>query len=564
MPFFFESEEQEKNTGVTETPDEKQNEEPTTSNETVEDDKSKEEATEEQTPEKDTVEEPEQKAGQTEPAEEKSEDDFSQMLEETFVDTDTIVEGDVVEGKVVGINENYIFVSLGGKNEAYAEREDFQTKTGKLKVAIGDVIKGFVVKKTDSEIVISKSLNRKYVDKGFLKEAYDNKIPVNGKIVSLVKGGFSVEILGTRAFCPFSLADVRYIANPQEMIGNYYDFEIAEISSDMRNIVLSRKSLLMKEMEEARKTVMENLNVGDVVTGKVSRIASFGAFVDLGGIDGLLHISQLSWVKVDTPHDVVKPGDEIEVKVIAIDGNKISLSMKELVQDPMIQALEEINEGDVVSCRILRNESFGSFCEIKPGVEGLIPISEMLLNSRVMDPSEVVNVGDLVEAQIIRINRPEKKISLSLKALQEDPWEHIEEHVKEEDIVEGVIESITNFGIFIRIQVGLTGLLPKSKMARSKTNYTEEDINKKVAIRVSQVDTSRKRISLEPLDVEPAPAGSGGGGYGGGSGYGGGGGSDYYQDSPRPRGERKQPKSDWRQYTPSKQEVPEDNPFSKL
>ncbi|MBW6515940.1 MAG: S1 RNA-binding domain-containing protein [Candidatus Cloacimonetes bacterium] len=475
------------------------------------------------------------------PSQEEAKEDFEQMLETTFIDTSKIVEGDVVTGKVIAINDNYIFVSLGGKNEAYAERDEYETKTGKLKVEIGDELRGFVVKKTDSEIVISKSLNRKYVDKGFLREAYEKKVPVKGKMISTVKGGFSVEILGTRAFCSFSQADIRYISDPQTMIGHYYDFEITEISSDMRNIVLSRKALLEKDLKEMKKETMEKLEVGAVFTGIVSRIAEFGAFVDLGGIDGLLHISQISWIKVDNPRDVVKIGEEIKVKVIGIDGEKIALSMKELQPDPMIKALEDLKEDDIVKCRILRNESFGSFCEIKPGVEGLIPISELLRGSRVNDPSEVVSVGDFVEAQIIKINRDERKISLSLKALKEDPWDFIDDNVKEGDEIEGVVESITNFGVFVRIQEGLTGLLPKSKITRGSVKYGEEDVGKTVNLRVQQIDKQKRRISLEPLDMAPSTA-------------------EY-----RPSGDsRSREKQDWKKYVKNVQEVPEDNPFSDL
>lgn len=472
--------------------------------------------------------------------EEETKEDFEQMLDETFVDTDKIVEGDVVSGKVIAINDDYIFVTLGGKNEALADREEYQTKAGKLKIEIGDEIKGFVVKKTESEIVISKSLNRKYVDKSFLKEAFEQKIPVNGKIISTIKGGFAVEILGTRAFCPFSQADIRYISDPKKMIGHYYDFEISEISSDMRNIVLSRKALMEKEKNEMKQETMKKLEIGAVMTGVVSRIADFGAFVDLGGIDGLLHISQLSWVKVERSSDVVKVGDEIQVKIIGIEGEKIALSIKELQPDPMIKALEELKEDDVVKCRVLRNESFGSFCEIRPGVEGLIPISEMLRGSRVNDPSEVVSIGDFVEAQIIKINKNERKISLSLKALKEDPWETIDEILKEGDEIEGVIESITNYGVFVRVQEGLTGLLPKSKIARTSSKFGDADISSKITVKVQQIDREKRRISLEPLEMSPAE-------------------SDY-----TPSTDNRKRKTDWQKYVSNVQEVPEDNPFSDL
>lgn len=482
--------------------------------------------------------------------EQKEDESFSEMLDEHFVDTDKIVEGDVVEGKVIAINDNYIFVSLGGKHEAYADVDDYRGRARKLKIKIGDTLRGFVVKKSDSEIVISRSLNRKYVDKGFLNNAYTQKIPVQGKVVGSIKGGLTVEMLGTRAFCPFAQVDIGFVANPSSMIGKYYDFIITEMTDGMKNIIVSRKALLQEEVDKLKSETLSKLKVGDIVVGKVSRIANFGAFVDLGGIDGLLHVSQLSWCKVDSPHDVIKVGEDIKVKVTGISGEKISLSVKEMQENPLDKALETLQEGDVVDCRILRNESFGSFCEIKPGVEGLIPISEMLHNGRIGNPSELFTVGDLVSAQIIRIMKDEKKISLSVKALKPDPWDHIEEYLKEGQEVEGIVDGITNFGVFVRLTEGLIGLLPKSKLFRTKAKFTENEINSSVNVRINQIDKEKKRISLELAEAEQTQQTS---------------------DSFRPlrgfpgKGDSdKKQKPDWRKFATTKQEVPEDNPFSDL
>ncbi len=469
---------------------------------------------------------------------------FSEMIDEHFVDTDKIKEGDVVEGKVIAVNNSYIFVSLGGKHEAFADVEDYMSKSGNLKVKVGDTLRGFVVKKTDTEIVISHSLNRKYVDKSFLQNAYNNQIPVKAKVISTIKGGLSVEMLGTRAFCPFAQADIKFIADPSSMIGKYYDFLITEISSNMKNIIVSRKALLQEEQNKLKKETLSKLEVGDVVDGKVSRIADFGAFIDLGGIDGLLHVSQISWVKVDSPRDALNIGDDVKVKIIGLSGEKISLSMKELQENPLEKALEELEVGDIVDCRILRNESFGSFCHLKPGVEGLIPISEMMHTGRLGNPSELFSVGDLVEAKIIRVMKNERKISLSVKALKPDPWEHIEDHLQENDEVEGVIDGITNFGIFVKLTEGLVGLVPKSKLFRSKTKFNDEDMNKPIKVKISQIDKEKKRISLELA------------------------GEEQQKKSQRgfelPSDQERRPRNDWRKFANTKQEVPEDNPFSDL
>lgn len=489
----------------------------------------------------------------------KEKDDFGKLLDESFIDMSKLKEGDVVQGEIINVNDSYIFISIGGKFDAYAEKIEYEDKNGNLKYKIGDQLKGFIVKKTDTDIVVSKSLTRNYVDRTALKEAFDQKIPVKGKITATVKGGFSVEILGVRAFCPLSQIDIIIPRDPAEFKGKKFDFEITEVNDNFRNIIVSRKALLSKELQEKKKEIMEKIQEGNVVKGVISRLTDFGAFIDLGGVDGLLHVSQISWARIEKPSDVLKIGEEVEVKIIKVDGDRISLSIKELTKNPLEETINELKEGEVVKCRVLRNEAFGSFVEIKPGVEGLIPISEMLLGRRVNNPSEVVEVGDLVEAQILKVNIPEKKISLSLKALEDDPWDKVEDIVKEGEEVQCKIESITNFGIFAKISDGLIGLVPKSKQLKSSKKYNESDIGNEVAFRVASVDKIRKRISLEPLDlpVEMENMSSG---------------KDFMRPEKTerpPRQERRErrtkvEKEDWQKYARPNQEVPEDNPFLNL
>jgi len=399
---------------------------------------------------------------QEEPKKEFEDEQLEQLLEESFGKIKNLQLGDKVEGEIINITDSFIFVSLGGKRDAYAEKVDYQDKDGNLSCKVGDTLSGYVVKYTETETFIAKSLVS--VNKRVLKEAFEDEIPVSGKITAFTKGGFIVDVSGVRSFCPKSHIDSRKSIDVKFYVGKNFDFRIIDFKDNGRDIVVSRRVILDEEIAKQKKATLEQIELNSVVKGKVVRLTNFGAFVDLGGIEGLLHISELSWVRVESPSEVLTIGDEIDVQIIKMQGEKISLSMKTLQENPFEATVKEIKEGDNVSCKVLRNLPFGSFVEIKPGVEGLIPISELSMGRRINHPSEVVNEGDQVEAQIMKINLETKKISLSLKALQPDPWMNIYEYVSANDVVTGVIENIANFGVFIRVTDGVTGLMPSSKI----------------------------------------------------------------------------------------------------
>lgn len=493
-------------------------------------------------------------------------EEYKKMLEESFARSSEINRGDVVEGQIISITDNLIFVSLGGKYDAYAEVEDYR-ENGTLPLQVGDTLKGFVISVKDGEIVISKSLSKKVaqVDRSEVRNAFEAHIPVKGKVFAQVKGGFSVDILGARSFCPFSQIDIRPADDPQIYLNQSYDFMIIEFSENGRNIIVSRKVILDLAYQEKKESVMSQLEVGKVMKGRVMRFASFGAFIDLGGIEGLLHVSEISWNRVERPEEVLKAGEEVDVKIIRLEGDKISLSMKALTENPMEAAYQELKEGEIVKCRILRLQPFGAFAELSPGVEGLIPVSEMSRIRRVHHPKEILHEGDLVEVQILRVDAEARKLSLSLKALEKDPWDEIDTIAVAGQEINGYVENVSNFGVFVTIQEGVTGLLPRSRMRSSVVMNPGEA----VTLRVSAVDKEHRRISLDFVDALP----------------------ENEQDAPRnnnrddnrgrfqdrnnnqgnnDRGDRKQrgrggrENEDWKRYATETKDMSEDNPFNDL
>jgi small subunit ribosomal protein S1 len=328
--------------------------------------------------------------------------------------------------------------------------------------------------------------------------------------------------------------------------------------------------LAEQEALEKKTELLSKLTEGEVIPGKVMRMTSFGAFIDIGGVEGLMHVSEISWQHVIKPQDVLKSGQELDVKILSIKEDKVALSLKALQDNPFISAMSEMKEGDEVNCRVLRLHNFGAFAELKPGVEGLIPVSEMSRNRNIAHPREILKEGDYVQVQILRIDSDTQKISLSLKALQPDPWDNISELIKLEEPFEGFVESSTNFGLFVTVTKGITGLLPRSRM-RMTDNFKSGDT---VQLMVTAIDRESHRITLDYTDRTPEeiaaasrPRSQDRGGPRdtssmGGSRDGG------YRDRDRDgygggrRGSRRD--EEWRKYANEKSAVVEDNPFKDL
>ncbi len=486
-------------------------------------------------------------------------EEYLRLLEESFLNTAEFKKGDVVEAPIATINEQYIIVNLGGKFDAYAEVGEYSDEKGVLKYAVGDMLKGYIVDSNEQGFVIGKSLTKQYVDKQSLLDALERKIPVTGKVYAVTKGGFNVDVLGARAFCPISQISLRGSDNNEQYIGKTMDFLVIECSDSCRRVVVSHRQLQEAADQEKRAEAMENLHVGDVVAGTVMRMTGFGAFVDIGGVEGLMHVSEISWQHVVKPQDVLKAGQQIDVKILDIKGDKIALSLKALMDNPFKSALSEMKEGDTINCRILRLHNFGAFAELKPGVEGLIPVSEMSRNRNVAHPREILKEGDFVEVQILRIDQDSQKISLSLRALQADPWDNIDEVVQIDKPFVGVVESSTNFGLFVSITDGITGLLPRSRI-RETDNFKTGD---QVTLMVTAIDKDSHRLTLDYTDRGPNEVvaerrrsddrrsdnrSS----------------NSSYDSGPRRGGGRSRSDEEWRKYASEKPAPADDNPFKDL
>ncbi len=480
-------------------------------------------------------------------------EEYLRLLEESFQNTAEFKKGDVVEAPIVTINEQYIIVNLGGKFDAYAEIGEYADEKGVLKYSVGDTLKGYIVDSNDQGFVIGKSLTKQYVDKQALLDAFDRKIPVSGKVYAVTKGGFNVDVLGARAFCPISQMALRGVDNSEQYIGKSMDFLVIECSESCHRVVVSHRQLEEARDQEKKAEALEKLHVGDVVPGTVVRMTGFGAFVDLGGIEGLMHVSEISWQHVVKPQDALKNGQEIDVKILDIKGDKLSLSLKALQENPFAQAIKEIKEGDTINCRIQRLHNFGAFAELKPGVEGLIPISEMSRNRNIAHPREILKEGDFVEVQVLRIDPDTQKISLSLRALQADPWDNINEVVQLETPFTGIVENTTNFGVFVSISDGITGLLPRSRV-REKDNFKSGD---EVTLMVTAIDMDNHRLTLDYTDrapgevVEPRRRPDER--------------RDFHAaDSRPPRRGKSRADEEWRRYASQNQAPADDNPFKDL
>jgi small subunit ribosomal protein S1 len=479
-------------------------------------------------------------------------EEYLRLLEESFENSAEFKKGDVVEAPITSISDKYIFVNLGGKFDAYAEAGEFANDNGELELSEGDILKGYIVDSNDQGFVIGKSLTKQYVDKESLLDAFERKIPVEGKIYGVTKGGFNVDVLGARAFCPISQISMRGGPKSEEYIGKSMDFLVIECSENCRRVVVSHRKIEEAQEQEKKEAALAHLNIGDVVKGKVMRMTSFGAFVDIGGIEGLMHVSEISWQHVVKPQDILQTGQEIDVKILDINGEKISLSLKALQENPFNQLLEEIKEGDTVNCRVLRLHSFGAFAEIKPGVEGLIPMSELSHSRNISHPKEVLKEGDYVEVQILRIDSATQKISLSLRALQPDPWDNIDEIVQVEKPFTGIVESSNNFGVFVSIAEGITGLLPRSRMR-------EQDVFKpgdEVTLMVTAIDKDQNRITLDYTDRTPGEMVNQQRS------------NDHRESrdsfSRPPRRGRSHSDNEWRKYANQKVNPSDDNPFKDL
>ncbi|MFQ5632756.1 MAG: S1 RNA-binding domain-containing protein, partial [bacterium] len=370
---------------------------------------------------------------------------------------------------------------------------------------VGDEIEAIVMEiEPTLKISVKLSGNKDTADN--LQNAFQNEIPVTGKITREIKGGFDVDVAGKRAFLPLRHLDVRFVKDTSSHIGQTYDFKIIEFNLENDKFVVSRADLLKKEQAEAAVNAWENIEVGATLTGQVSSIQEFGAFVDLGGVDGLVHISELSQGYTNHPSEILQIGQEVRVKVIRADRekNRISLSMKELSPDPWDQIESKYGAGQSFSGAIVRKADFGLFVELEPGIDGLLHISQLKKETELSDP--LYDVGQTVEGWIRSIDLNNKRVSLTLRETAvKNIWENLPEQYAVDHIVEGKVEEATKYGVFVELEPGLTGLMPLSELKKMGFKNPEQDFPTGAAlqVKISALDSNRRRISLLPEGMTP-------------------------------------------------------------
>jgi small subunit ribosomal protein S1 len=418
--------------------------------------------------------------------------------------------GDKIRGKIISIGKDSIFVDTGTKIDGVVDKAELMDKDQGLGVEVGDTLELYVVALTDDEIRLSKAVSG---IGGFqmLKEAYHKGVPVEGRISETCKGGFRVEVLQRRAFCPISQVDIHYVEEPSEYVGKTVNFLITTFEEKGRNIVLSRRALLAQEQEKSRKAFYETLAVDDVLDGHVTRTMPYGIFVQLSdGVEGMVHISELGWSKVASPEEVVSIGESVRVKVIGIEPDKkpgmlkISLSMKQLTDDPWNSADQHFHEGDKVLGKVTRCANFGAFVEVAPGIEGLVHISEMSYTKRVLKPEDVVHAGETVSVLVKEVDRQNRRMSLSIRDAEGDPWVDIGEKYTIGQTLEGVLEKKEKFGCFINLQPGITGLIPKSNLSRSGKSSQFDKLKEgdTIPVTIESINAGDRKITLAPGSTE--------------------------------------------------------------
>lgn len=427
---------------------------------------------------------------------------FAQLFEESLKEIETRP-GSIVRGVVVAIDKDVVLVDAGLKSESAIPAEQFKNAQGELEIQVGDEVDVALDAVEDGfgETLLSREKAKRHEAWITLEKAYEDAETVTGVINGKVKGGFTVELNGIRAFLPGSLVDVRPVRDTLHLEGKELEFKVIKLDQKRNNVVVSRRAVIESENSAERDQLLENLQEGMEVKGIVKNLTDYGAFVDLGGVDGLLHITDMAWKRVKHPSEIVNVGDEITVKVLKFDRERtrVSLGLKQLGEDPWVAIAKRYPEGTRLTGRVTNLTDYGCFVEIEEGVEGLVHVSEMDWTNKNIHPSKVVNVGDVVEVMVLDIDEERRRISLGLKQCKSNPWQQFAETHNKGDRVEGKIKSITDFGIFIGLDGGIDGLVHLSDISwnvageEAVREYKKGD---EIAAVVLQVDAERERISL--------------------------------------------------------------------
>jgi small subunit ribosomal protein S1 len=426
-------------------------------------------------------------------------DNLMEMYEESFK---RFAEGEVVTGRIISVDRDFVLVDIGYKSEGQIRINEFRDETGNVSAKSGDPVEVMVEWWDDENevVILSKEKAAKVKVWEEIKKIHENDGIIQGIILARVKGGFSVDV-GVQAFLPGSQADLRPIRNLDEMVGKTFEFKILKYNRKRSNIVLSRRVLLEQERETKRSATLTSINEGKILNGVVKNITEYGVFVDLGGVDGLLHITDISWGRVKHPSELFKVGDEISVKVLNLDIEKerVSLGIKQLSEDPWLSAISKYPVGTRIIGKVVSLTDYGAFIELEEGIEGLIHVSEMSWTRKIRHPSKVMSVGDKIEAVVLDIKPENRRISLGMKQVAPNPWDVISEKYPIGTTIEGRIKNITDFGIFIGIDEGIDGLVHISDISWTKRIKHPSDLYKKgdvVQAIVLDIDKESERFSL--------------------------------------------------------------------
>ena len=438
---------------------------------------------------------------------------FAELFEESISNAQ-MKTGSILTGTVVDITGDYVIVNAGLKSEGAVPIEEFVNESGEAGVRIGDTVEVALDSVEDGfgETKLSHEKARRARSWTVLEKAQENDEIIKGNITGKVKGGFTVEVCDIRAFLPGSLVDVRPVRDTSYLEGKELEFKVIKLDQRRNNVVVSRRAVVESEYSAEREQLLENLQEGQEITGIVKNLTDYGAFLDLGGIDGLLHITDMAWKRVKHPSEVVEVGQEMRVKVLKFDRerNRVSLGLKQLGEDPWVDLTRRYPEGSRLFGKVTNIADYGCFVEIEEGVEGLVHVSEMDWTNRNVNPNKVVALGDEVEVMILDIDQERRRISLGIKQCKPNPWEDFSESFNKGDKVAGTIKSITDFGIFIGLDGGIDGLIHLSDLSWNETgeeavhNYKKGDELEAVVL---AVDPERERISLGVKQIERDPFG---------------------------------------------------------
>lgn len=432
------------------------------------------------------------------------ETDFETALED-YLNTDfgELEEGGIIVGRVVKVGTDNVLVDVNFKSEGQIPAEEFRDRDGNLQVQEGDEVDVFVVSKDDMEGVVAlshkKAKRMRVLDE--LEAMQQEEKNVLGTIVQRIKGGYTVEVNGIESFLPGSHVDLRPVPDMDALVGQDYLFRILKINRKRTNVIVSRRVILEEEREHQRQELLENLEEGQTVTGNVKNITEYGVFVDLGGLDGLLHITDMSWKRIKHPKEMVQLGDSLELKVLNynMQDQKVSLGLKQLVPNPWDNIADKYPAGEKFSGKVTNLVDYGAFVELEPGVEGLVHISEMSWTRKLRHPSQMVHVGDEVDVVILSVDSDKKRISLGMKQVRPNPWDLVFEKYPEGTVLEAPIKNITDFGVFIGIEDGIDGLIHVSDISWTKKIHHPGELYKvgeNIQAKVLTVDKENEKFTL--------------------------------------------------------------------